>query len=577
MLDDRRLIAWCALAGAVAFPVAPVIVLPGMGVLGSDPGPFSAPVLTLFAFWGALAGGGLGLGLGDRVRSPAMAAQGAVGFMAAWAVGWATWESVFGLVLVGAVVGVVLGIGYGAWAPVVGMASAAGFGLGYALVAATGDVFDTRPWAGWAFALLAFAFWGAITGMAVGEGDLGRRQGKWWAAWSLPAWHPQVPIRLVGALLAVLAPVQGAVAAVRVMRSPLLCYDREEVPAGVAAAIFTGVGRPLTAAVADLDGDGDRDLARSAGVNPVLENSGGGQPTLALGGADPVIRNPTAPAMVADFDGDGDQDLAVVGGERGRSGVAVIGINDGRGTFETRQRVPLGAGPGPVDAAQGDLDGDGLPDLVVLERDGPSVLWNDGGSVRPGERLTGLEGAWRVVVADIDGDRRADVVAMRLPGPGTDRTARPAVVLYRNVGERRFSTPTPLLPPTGYLSAMSVADFDADGRLDVAVTDGEEVRLYRNRGAGAFESALTLAGGGEVVTAVELDGDGRLDLVAFQGPGGEDDHDGELRVWLNHGGGGFSAPQLISRSATLQAAGDLDGDGRVDFLGEQVVLLSSSC
>lgn len=143
--------------------------------------------------------------------------------------------------------------------------------------------------------------------------------------------------------------------------------------------------RPSDVTAADLDGDGDRDLAAATDDNDpslatTFRNLGGGAfsgaTTYFLGGL-----NPSA-IVAADFDLDGDQDLATA--NDGSANVSTI-ANAGNATFAGP--LQFGAGISPDHMVAADLDGNGSPDLVVSNRDSNtlSVLLNtlQGGGATP--------------------------------------------------------------------------------------------------------------------------------------------------------------------------------------------------
>ena len=137
---------------------------------------------------------------------------------------------------------------------------------------------------------------------------------------------------------------------------------------------------PSSVFSADLDGDGDNDLAvadRISGNVSVLLNIGDGTfaPRMTyFSGSDP------SSVFSADLDGDGDNDLAVANGifSSANSTVSVL-LNNGDGTFAPK--VGYGVGRQPKSVFSADLDGDGDNDLVVansLFDNSVSVLLNNG-------------------------------------------------------------------------------------------------------------------------------------------------------------------------------------------------------
>ncbi|MEM7158684.1 MAG: CRTAC1 family protein [Myxococcota bacterium] len=261
--------------------------------------------------------------------------------------------------------------------------------------------------------------------------------------------------------------------------------------------------------------------------------------------------------------------------------------------------------PGPGDyctperylggAAVGDFDDDGWPDLYVVRKGGPGLLFhNDGdGSFSDETETRGLVhdsisggAAW----LDIEGDGDLDLM---LTGFGTLRH-----FLYVNDGTGSFeeqAQPRGAAVETGLIhvgTSIGVGDYDLDGYLDMFVADwraaqilGKELdhnRLLHNRGAeapGYFEdvtsqmgivmqgqSQWTASGPGAFGFApafVDLDGDHwpELSIAADYG---------SSRLFWNDGAGGFVDGTLasgVSNNAHGMGStfGDYDADGDLDW------------
>jgi hypothetical protein len=208
----------------------------------------------------------------------------------------------------------------------------------------------------------------------------------------------------------------------------------------------------------------------------------------------------------------------------------------------------------------GDIDGDGRPDLVV--GGDQYLIWYHNPDWTPNLIASGYKfaGGAMVVVRDMDGDGRLDVLTGRYPT--TDSSQR-QMVWYGNTPSGWTAH---VLSNTSYCHDMAFADFDGDGRLDTACDDhflNQVAWLQAPASPAALWTTHVIDSRGVMgADTADIDRDGHVDIVAG-------------RAWYrNDGAGNFvryayttlaDAADSFFDDYTKVNVLDLNGDGRLDI------------
>lgn len=265
----------------------------------------------------------------------------------------------------------------------------------------------------------------------------------------------------------------------------------------------------LGAVVGDVDGDGRPDLLvlRDGGVTLYRADAEKGfVDVTAAAGLAAAPRAVTA--ALVDVDHDGDLDIVLAGA------VTRLFRNDGKGVFtDVTDAAGLGGSHPDVRAiVPTDFDNHRDVDLVFLNAEGPPSLFKNmrDGSFKDVTVATGLSKAqghfFSIAAADLNKDGYTDFFLGREEGD----------LLVLSDGKRGFA----VVPGPGGQSSLAslFLDYDNDGLLDVVTASAKEgVRLFRNVGGGRWSdvtaAALPKGVAAEGLAAGDLDGDGATDLL----------------------------------------------------------------
>lgn len=325
--------------------------------------------------------------------------------------------------------------------------------------------------------------------------------------------------------------------------------------------IAVGV-RPHALAIADLNNDDRPDIAystKSTWDAEIRFNDPATSFATAL-----TIESPTLIKALIPADIDGDRDIDLIGA--GWNGNLVYHINDGTGAFTLADTPVPAAGARMRNLEAGDIDGDGTADLVA-SGDYLRVLYLDpqGTPDLPIPFLATINSPSIIRRTDMDSDGDLDLV---IAGVG--------VAVYLNDNGAFTQSFTAAYPSLA--SGLAVADFDADGNLDLVAIAESALSFavhYRSNGDGTFTQNFIVGGGSwpKSLDAVDIDHDGDQDLIAANST--SDD----LTIWLNDGIGTLAFDRLIpiGRDARSLATADIDMDGFDDIAiaqeGDDAVLV----
>ncbi len=244
---------------------------------------------------------------------------------------------------------------------------------------------------------------------------------------------------------------------------------------------------------------------------------GNGDGTFATGTSIPTGNQPVS-VIATDVNGDGIPDL-VVANKADNTIEVFIGKGDGTFTGQT----PFASGAAPTCVLADDFNGDGKIDLAVTNANDNTLeifLGNGDGTFAKG--VTYATGVTPLDVApgDFNGDGILDLAVADSGAPTTTNSVGNAVSIFLGNGDGTFGTAT--LPRQDFAAgtnptSIAVADFNVDGRPDLAVTaqGDNSAALLLGIGEGQFSSfvELPLGTAPDSAATADFNGDGIPDLA----------------------------------------------------------------
>jgi len=286
------------------------------------------------------------------------------------------------------------------------------------------------------------------------------------------------------------------------------------------------------------------------------------------------------PAVIAlsDFDGDGATDMATTGPY-----AYTISLYRNTGTNgDVSFASPTNFSSGQIGGlATGDFNGDGKPDLVSIDNDFFVLnAWKN--TSTPGNLSfsnsqfpTGTVGGYALAelkVADVDGDGKLDVIAANKV-PGT-------VSIFRNTSTLvniSFASKIDCPAPSSRLR-LAVGDLDGDGKPELAVATNGNITIYKNNstpGQILFTDGISFSlgtGGPEDIGIADFDNDGKPDIAVMVGDY-FDVKNNSVSIFPNTSSGGTLSfgtklnfmPGRAGRISDVFTISDLNFDGKPDI------------
>ncbi|MCY1143193.1 VCBS repeat-containing protein [Actinoplanes sp. Pm04-4] len=280
----------------------------------------------------------------------------------------------------------------------------------------------------------------------------------------------------------------------------------------------------------------------------------------------------TNAVAVADVTGDGRPDILAGLGPADNTETSALLVFAQRAdrTYGAPTRIAGHSTYYDVRLAAGDVDGDGRTDVAMATSKGVDVFYQRGGKLTAPVLVPGPTDD--VAIADINADGRRDLVVsagigrVRIHHQTTAKTFPASVTLSAPV------------PDVTVVDQVFVADFNGDGRLDVAQAFGAGAWVRLRQANGSYAAATSYQAPSYLTQAAavgDVTGDKKADLVLSSS---RNQPDAAVNVFAQQAGG-------LSRTPTVYPAydcpaglaiGDLTGDGRADLVAAHASWLATT-
>ncbi len=296
--------------------------------------------------------------------------------------------------------------------------------------------------------------------------------------------------------------------------------------------------------------------------------------------------------LTADLNQDGIGDLASINNPISAVDAPTISVFLGNadGSFKSATDVSL-AGNVAISAVIDDFNNDGIKDIVASTETEPSVgstiTYQINFLAGKGDGTFAAAQAFVVTPPANTLNPYLGLTSTSVRGNGTKDLITSAGILLLGKGDGTFTqSSTPAFPSLTATSSfgpnVAAADFNKDGKIDLAVDDGQTINIYNGNGDGTFTAGSAYGSIDNVgyLTASDLDGDGNIDLYSGLANGGVFGGDqfqvNAAYALMGNGDGTFQGAPATPFTYTGTNLADLNGDGKLDGVGVDSILNSTN-
>src|SRR5579864_5582410 len=166
---------------------------------------------------------------------------------------------------------------------------------------------------------------------------------------------------------------------------------------------------------------------------------------------------------------------------------------------------------------------------------------------------TGIAQPFSIIAGDFNNDGKLDFAVGNTASPFT-------LTIFLGIGDGTFSLGANY-PAAGQILAITTADVNRDGRLDLVYVDTQTYRVLLGNGDGTFDAGpshvIGAGSGPQGIATGDFNGDGKPDIVTANFGSGD------LSVYLGNGDGSFGSEQRFTAGSQCYAVitGDFNNDG----------------